>query len=97
MDIKEGCESLRLECAMRELGFIDWKGTVIGRAGGYFVKPIGWYPFSELSDALCGFLIAKPKEMVYMQDELLFEMNPRMESAKKAIDYAIRISQSGHY
>lgn len=97
MNIQEGCESLRLECAMRELGFIDWKDVVIGRAGIFFVKPIGWRPLSKLSDTLYGFLIAKPKDMIYMEEQQLFEIKPKMESAKRAIDYAIRISQSGSY
>jgi len=97
MNILEGCDSLRLECALRDLGFVDWKGVVLARAGVYFVKPIGWRPVSKLSDTLYGFLISKPEDMINMGEHQLFEIKPKMESAKSALDYAIRISQSGQY
>ena len=79
MKLNEACDSLKLECALRELGFvnIDWK--CIAHAGLYFVCPFG-LPDDPDSD-LIGFSIYKSQKVIKISS-----------SAKKALDYAIDLS-----
>jgi len=41
MTLEDGCHSLKLECALRELGFVDIGWKCIGHAGLYFIQPFG--------------------------------------------------------
>ena len=41
MLLLEGCHSLKLECALRELGFIDMEWRTIAHAGIFLVQPVG--------------------------------------------------------
>ena len=83
MKLDEACDSLKLECALRELGFvnIDWK--CIAHAGLYFVCPFG-LPDDPDSD-LIGFSIYKSQKVIKISS-----------SAKKALDYAIYLSYSSY-
>ncbi len=80
MKLIDGCYSLKLECALRGLGFVDvgkWK--TVARAGIFFVEPIG---IPEDPDAdLLGFLVTIP----YASWK-----RPRLkDTAKKALDYCL--------
>ena len=44
MKLEEACFSLKLECALRELGFVEIGWKTIAHAGIYFVEPIGLRP-----------------------------------------------------
>ena len=41
MKLEEGCHSLKLECALRDLGFVDIGWKCIAHAGIFFVQPVG--------------------------------------------------------
>ena len=79
MKLIDGCHSLKLECALRELGFVDIKWRCVANAGIYFVQPVG-FPDDPDGDLL-GFQISHAKKIVKLS-----------ESAKKALDFAISMS-----
>ena len=41
MLLLDGCHSLKLECALRDLGFIDMEWRTIAHAGIFLVQPVG--------------------------------------------------------
>ena len=41
MNLEEGCHSLKLECALRDLGFVDIGWKCVAHAGIFFVQPVG--------------------------------------------------------
>ena len=41
MILEEACHSLKLECALRDLGFVDIGWKCVAHAGIFFVQPIG--------------------------------------------------------
>ena len=41
MKLIDGCHSLKLECALRNLGFVDIKWRCVANAGIFFVVPVG--------------------------------------------------------
>ncbi len=59
MCLEEACHSLKLECALRNLGFVDIGWKCVAHAGLYFIQPVGVGPESSHSpeDELLGFLV----------------------------------------
>ena len=59
MCLEEACHSLKLECALRNLGFVDIGWKCVAHAGLYFIQPVGLGPESSHSpeDELLGFLV----------------------------------------
>ena len=41
MLLLDGCHSLKLECALRDLGFIDMEWITFANAGIFLVQPVG--------------------------------------------------------
>ena len=68
MILKEACDSLKLECALRNLGFVDIGWKVIANAGIFFVQPVGWSVDPEPKDELLGFLLEK--HIIFSKGEL---------------------------
>tara|TARA_B100000524_G_C23560815_1_gene338232 strand:+ start:186 stop:476 length:291 start_codon:yes stop_codon:yes gene_type:complete len=91
MSIEEACHSLKLECALRELGFVDIGWKCVAHAGMFFVQPVGWGNESELKpeDDLLGFLLRKHIMAKRKQDPRLLCL-----SAGKALDLAQEITNS---
>ena len=79
MKLIDGCHSLKLECALRNLGFVDIKWRWVANAGIFFVVPVG-IPDNPEGD-LIGFQITHSEKVVKLS-----------ESAKKALDFAISMS-----
>ena len=79
MILKDACDSLKLECALRELGFVDIGWKCVAHAGIFFVQPMG-IPDNPEGDLL-GFALTVPYAMHYNKIKL-------MTTAKKALDYA---------
>ena len=81
MKLIDGCYSLKLECALRGLGFVDvgkWK--TVARAGIFFVEPIG---IPEDPDAdLLGFSLTIPNRKTHREWRLV-------GTAKRALDLAL--------
>ena len=70
---------MKLECALRDLGFIDMEWRTVANAGIFFVQPVGM-PDDPEGD-LFGFTITYESKVIKMQN-----------TAKKALDTAIRWS-----
>tara|TARA_Y100000287_G_C13995481_1_gene244904 strand:- start:10 stop:285 length:276 start_codon:yes stop_codon:yes gene_type:complete len=89
MRLEEACHSLKLECALRNLGFVDIGWRCVAHAGLYFVQPVGIGPEDSHSpeDELLGFLVR----------EHIRQQNPSAgrimgATAKVAINVAIELS-----
>ena len=41
MILEEACHSLKLECALRDLGFVDIGWKCVAHAGIFFIQPVG--------------------------------------------------------
>lgn len=76
MTLEDGCYSLKLECALRDLGFVDIKWKCVANAGLYFIMPFGM-PDDPEGD-LWGFSITQSKKVINIS-----------ATAKKALDYAL--------
>lgn len=87
MTLEDGCLSLKLECALRELGFVDLPWCVVANAGLYFVFPVGLTNFS-LQDDLIGFQLSErcPVAMELRADCKI------LPTAKRALDLAFELS-----
>lgn len=92
MILQDGCESLKLECALRSLGFIDIGWKVIANAGLFFVSPVGWGDDDNPEDELLGFLLQKH----IMAETEADKKGPKLliKSAKEALDLAEVITNS---
>ena len=80
MLLQDGNDSLRLECALRELGFVQIGYRVVAHAGIFFVQPIG-IP-DELKGDLQGFSVHIP----YVKDKRRVRL---FNTAKKALDFSL--------
>ena len=79
MILEEACHSLKLECALRDLGFVDIGWKCVAHAGIFFIQPVGFqdYPDGEL----LGFSLTLPNTHGMRRVRL-------MRTAKRALDYA---------
>ena len=59
MKLIEACDSLKLECALREVGFVTIGWMVVAHAGIYFIEPVGLTPEPGPHDDLLGFMIER--------------------------------------
>ncbi len=80
MTLQDGCYSLKLECALRDLGFVDIGWKCVAHAGIFFIQPVG-IPDDPEGDLL-GFSLSIPN----LQDRTY---NKLMITAKKALDFAL--------
>ena len=78
MKLIDGCHSLKLECALRELGFVDVGWKCVANAGIFLVLPFG-LPRKPEGDLL-GFQVVKSSRVRRLY-----------ESDKKAVDFAIEM------
>ena len=42
MKLEQACDSLKLECALRELGFVNIGWKCVAHAGIFFITPVGF-------------------------------------------------------
>ncbi len=85
MTIAEASESLKLECAIRELGFIEIKWQVIAHAGIYLVAPVTFTTACGPYDDLIGFQLLHDTNYIGLQLGM-----PLLQTAKSALDFALR-------
>jgi hypothetical protein len=78
MTLQDGCYSLKLECALRELGFVDIGWKCVAHAGLFFVQPYG-IPDNPEGD-LIGFSIMKSDQVIKL-----------VNTAKRALDYCLGV------
>ncbi len=91
MTLEDACYSLKLECALRELGFVDVGWRVIAHAGIFFVEPVGWSTACSPADDLLGFQLQRH----VMAKEIsggLHLGRPIAQTAKQALDLALSLS-----
>ena len=80
MKLEEACYSLKLECALRELGFVDIGWKCVAHAGIFFVQPVG-IPDDPDGDLL-GFSLSIPNRKSHREWRLV-------GTAKRALDLAL--------
>ena len=80
MKCEEACYALKLECALRDLGFVDIGWKTVAHAGIFFVQPVG-IPDEPEGDLL-GFSVSIPYRTDYNKRYRL------LATAKKALDFA---------
>ena len=80
MRLIDGCHSLKLECALRDLGFVDIGWKTVAHAGIFFIQPVG-IPDDPDGDLL-GFHITVPYARHYNKVKMV-------TTAKKALDWAL--------
>lgn len=83
MLLREACESIKLECALRELGFVEIGWKTVAHAGIYFLEPIGLTMNYGPEDEALGFVMGE--QMFSRNPTALHYMFP---SAKEAFDMA---------
>ena len=76
----DGCHSLKLECALRDLGFVDIGWKCVAHAGIFFIQPVG-IP-DDPDGYLLGFHITVPYARHYNKVKMV-------TTAKKALDWAL--------
>jgi hypothetical protein len=91
MTIEEANISLKLECALRDLGFMEIKNRIVTHCGLYFIFPVGFFYEARLWDDLLGFQIEKSEEWEYSRTGLCLG-KPIAQSAKSALDLALSLS-----
>ena len=77
--LEEACHSLKLECALRDLGFVDIGWKCVAHAGIFFIQPVG-LP-DDPDGELLGFSLTLPNTHDMRRVRL-------MRTAKRALDYA---------
>lgn len=86
MTFEDGCFSLKLECALRDLGFVEVHQRVIAHAGLYFVSPVGLYISAQ--EDLLGFQLSR---QCFLNGDLRADLKI-LPTAKRALDLAIQLS-----
>ena len=66
MKLIDGCHSLKLECALRDLGFVDIGWKCVANAGIFLVHPFG-LPENPDGDLL-GFQVVKSSRVIRLSD-----------------------------
>ena len=66
MKLIDGCHSLKLECALRDLGFVDVGWKCVANAGIFLVLPFG-LPEDPDGDLL-GFQVVKSSRVIRLSD-----------------------------
>jgi hypothetical protein len=89
MTIEEAGDSLKLECFLRELGFIQYRWQVIANAGLFFVVPVSFRAACGPLDDSLGFQLIQEYN-VYNCSGLRLG-SPLYQTAKSALDLALSL------
>ena len=92
MILEDACYSLKLECALRELGFVDVGWRVVAHAGIFFVEPVGWSTVCGPEDDLLGFQLQRHVMAREVDKRGLHLGRPIAQTARKALDLALSLS-----
>ena len=66
MILEEACHSLKLECALRDLGFVDIGWKCVAHAGIFFIQPVGFPDDPE--GELLGFSLTQTRKEFQSQE-----------------------------
>jgi hypothetical protein len=91
MILEDANISLKMECALRDLGFVEFDWRVVAHAGLYFVRAVGFYYTAGQKDDLLGFQIEKSEDWDYDKTGLCLG-KPIAQSARQAIELALNLS-----
>lgn len=91
MNLQEANNSLKLECALRDLGFVEINYRVIAHAGLYFVRAVGYFYTASMNDDLLGFQVENSDDWEYTKTGLCLG-KPLVQTAKQALDLALGLS-----
>ncbi len=83
MTLQDACTSLKLECALRDLGFVEIDWRVIASVGLFFIIPVGYSEFSQANDDLLFFQIRQNN----LTPRLILNC-PMADTARAALDTA---------
>lgn len=84
MTLEDGMDSLKLQCALNDYGFIILHDTVLAKCNNYFIRPIGMSTINNKEDDLFGFQYAPPSMMI-KNFEMMQLWLPFASTAKLAI------------
>lgn len=91
MTIEEANYSLKLECALRELSFVEIGWQAIALAGVFYVVPISHIVVCHKNDDLLGFQLSNRKELD--PTHLGLRLDRRIvQTAKTALNLALTLS-----
>jgi len=85
MTLEDGMDSLKLQCALNDYGFIILHDTVLAKCNNLFIRPIGMSTVNNKEDDLYGFQYAEPKLMLENFEHMKLWL-PFASTAKIAID-----------
>ena len=88
MTLSDGCESLKLECVLRELGFVQIGWRVIANAGIFFIEPVGLASDAGPDDDLLGFMLER-----HIMAKRPDSTRMLLKSAKGAFEMAEMVSE----
>lgn len=91
MTLQDAGYSLKLECALRDLGFVEIGWKVIAHAGLYFVSPVGHFINCRDFDDVLGFQVLR-SDIWKTSDDGIRLGCPIEQTAKKALDLALNLS-----
>jgi hypothetical protein len=89
MTLKEASISLKLECALRQLGFLEVSWRVYAHAGIYMIYPVSHIVESHPYDNLLGFQLFEFRRDGHLPESGIQLGFPLLPSAKSALDFAI--------
>lgn len=87
MTLEDANLSLKLECALRELGFVEIGWTTYAHAGIFMVAPISYLEDSHPYDDLLGFQCFK--DTCAIPQPVLHLGYPILGTAKEALNFAL--------
>lgn len=89
MTLQDAGYSLKLECALRELGFVENGWRVVAHAGIFFIEPVGF--LQSPTESLLGFQLLSESTFSFSSFGIHLG-SPLAISAKRAIDMAFSLS-----
>lgn len=93
MTIEEANYSLKLECALRELSFVEIGWQAIALAGVFYVVPISHIVVCHKNDDLLGFQLSNRNELD--PTHLGLRLDRRIvQTAKTALNLALTLSST---
>ena len=90
MTLQDGCDSLKLECALKDYGFIILHDTVLAHCNNYYIRPIGMSTMNIMEDDLFGFQYSIPNLMIENFKHMKLWL-PFTSTAKLAIDKCLSL------
>ena len=82
MKLEDGCYALKLECAIRDVAYVDMGWRCVAHSGLYFIQPYGLPDIPQGN--LLGFSVIKQENYSKASGKVV-RLSP---TARKALDFA---------